>query len=163
MGYRNYLGRIKKSKYDKSKMKDWEYRNKNIEEFYELGKHIDQDLVDNLIYIKKFNSEDCEYSIIDVESIPKIVAFYAQKHLDFLKKLLVEKPVDEKYLYPIANAEDFVKNQIENWETPKYLYNLQKDQENIVSSWEYQYLIFELVRIYKTFDAEKCYLTWTGH
>lgn len=157
MGYRNYLGQIEKAVYDKSKMEDWEYRDKHIEEFHELGKYVDSEIVDNLIYIEKLGNSDGEHSIIDIESIPIIVNFYATKHLKFLKDLLSGSTTNHN------SAESYLKEQIENWESPQFIYDIGKDNKSIVFSWEYQYLVFELLHIYKTFDTEKYYLTWTGH
>lgn len=41
-------------------------------------------------------------------------------------------------------------------------YNLNKDNKAIISSWLYEYEIFELVRIYKTFDPETEVLIYYG-
>jgi hypothetical protein len=37
------------------------------------------------------------------------------------------------------------------------------DNPRLVSSWKYEYEIFELVRIYKTFDFKKNVLIYYGH
>lgn len=41
-------------------------------------------------------------------------------------------------------------------------YNIAIDDEQIVSSWEYEYAIFELVRLYKSFDWDNNYLIFLG-
>ena len=41
-------------------------------------------------------------------------------------------------------------------------YNIALDDAQIVSSWEYEYAIFELVRLYKSFDWENNYLIFLG-
>ena len=50
-----------------------------------------------------------------------------------------------------------------DWSAPRFIYNTKREESNIVESWDYEYALFELLHIYKTFDTEKYYLTWTGH
>lgn len=44
----------------------------------------------------------------------------------------------------------------------KLPYDMDKGKDQIVNSWSYEYGIFELVRIYKTFDFKNNILIWTG-
>ena len=41
-------------------------------------------------------------------------------------------------------------------------YDLDDDTDCIVNSWKYEYVIFELVRIYKTFDWKNDVLLYVG-
>jgi hypothetical protein len=43
-----------------------------------------------------------------------------------------------------------------------YPYNIDDDREHIVNSWLYEYSVFELVRLYKTFDWDNNYLLFYG-
>lgn len=162
MGYRNYLGKIEKTVYNKEKMPDWEYRHKNIEEIHELGKYIEQALLNDLIYVDKLDDGDCEYSIIDIESIPKIVDFYAKKTLTYFNRIK-NGEIDNMSTGLKRTATDFLNEKILDWSAPRFIYNTKREESNIVESWDYEYALFELLHIYKTFDTEKYYLTWTGH
>ena len=51
------------------------------------------------------------------------------------------------------------KNKLNNTYRP---YNLKEDNSEIVSSWRYEYAIFEMVRLFKTFDWENNYLLFYG-
>jgi len=52
---------------------------------------------------------------------------------------------------------------IREWEGKYTLpYNLDEDKDEIVSSWKYEYSVFELVRIFKTFDWENNKMVWYG-
>ncbi|MFW6002536.1 MAG: hypothetical protein ACOCQD_04275 [archaeon] len=49
------------------------------------------------------------------------------------------------------------------WEhTGTVVYNMREDIDCIVNSWEFEYEIFELVCLYKTFDEENYYLVYRG-
>ena len=157
MGYRNYLCRIKKLDYVEGKSY-FDYEDNIITELYELGKDVDNDLVEGLIVVSSFDEDkDIEFKIIDIESIPKIVSYYAKKHLNFLKSL--KDGTSERY-----NFESYIDSQIRSWSEPRiFIYDDFKGREKLVSSWDYQYEIFDLIRIYKTFNSENNLLIWTGH
>ncbi len=163
MGYRNYLYKIKKTKFDYKKIEKYgRYREKYFINLYELGKDVDDELIKNLIYIEKYDDCGTEFSIIDIESIPIICSNYARKHLIFLKRLIDEK--HDKSFWYIKNPDDYVKDEIIKWENPEsFIYNKNKTDNKIVESWEFQYEIFELLHIYKTFDDKKYYLIWQGY
>ena len=156
MGYRNYLEKISKSDYVEGQS-FWDYDDDIIIELHGLGKYIDSELVDDLITISSSDDGDGEFKIIDIESIPKIVSHYAKKHLDFLKTL--DKGITKHF-----NFESYIKKQIIQWSRPeRFVYNIDKNSDKIVRSWEFQYEIFNLIYIYKTFDVEKNFLLWTGY
>lgn len=177
MGYRNYFSKLKKADYDRAKLekRDYDYHRSNIIELFELGKDVDREVVDSFKVIENYNDEDTELIVIEPSAILNVVEHYSKKHLKFLKGLLGEyddtfsewEKVDLEYRKEenqgICTAEKFVKDQIYRWseaETRVYNDNLKRD--NIVESWEYQYEIFELLRIYKSFDFKTCYLVWEG-
>ena len=157
MGYRNYLSRISKSDYVEGKPY-FDYKDNILTELYELGKDVDNDLVEGLIVISSFDEdEETEFKIIDIESIPKIVSFYSKKHLKFLNS--IKDGTNER-----SDPKTYIDSQIRMWSEPEiFIYDIYKGRENMVSSWEYQYVIFELINIYKRFDSENNLLIWTGH
>jgi hypothetical protein len=155
MGYRNYLCRIKKEGLIEGK-EYFDYDNE-IENLHELGKYVDSEISDGLIVLKDLDDEETEFKIIDIESIPHIVSHYAKKTLKFLES--VDKGENQ-----IFDAEKMLKDAILEWNHPEtFIYNIDKKDDSIVRSWSYQYAIFDLIRIYKSFDTEKYYLLWTGH
>ena len=155
MGYRNYLYKIKKEDLVEDKSR-WDY-DEEIQEIYEFGKYVDAELRDGLITIKDMDDEDCEFQIIDIESLVPIITHYASKFSTFLESL-------KDNTNDVYNHQTYIEEQITRWSKPDtYIYNLNKNKENLVNSWEYQYEIFDLIRIYKTFDTEKYHLLWLGH
>ena len=156
MGYRNYLSKIKKEDFVDCRQL-WDYEDGVITELYELGKYVDSEISEGLITIGEDDSEDGEFSIIDIESIPIIVSHYTEKHLNFLNSL--KEGTNLQY-----SPESYIDNQIREWSEPEiFIYDLYKGREKLVSSWEFQYEIFDLIRIYKTFDVENYYLLWLGY
>ena len=156
MGYRNYISKIKKEDYVEGQ-DWWDYDDDKIIELHELGKYVDSEVRDGLITIGEDIGEDGEFVIIDVESIPHIVDCYAKSFVKFLESL----NNGENRMY---DHESYIEEQIRRWSNAKTLvYNIDKDKEKLVSSWEFQYELFDLVRIYKTFDTEKYHLLWLGH
>lgn len=156
MGYRNYLYKIKKSDYVDGRQ-EWDYEDGLIEELYELGKYVDSEIRDGLIILSEAESVDGEFDVIDIESIPHIISHYSKKQLNFLNSL--KDGTSHQY-----DFESYIDDQIRKWSHPDdFIYDLNKEKENIVNSWEFQYEIFDLIRIYKTFDSEKYYLLWVGY
>ena len=166
MGYRNYFGRILKSDFDKEKLKDIEYRYEHTERLFELGKDVNYDFE-----IKKFfdyNDYDTEYAIIELNTILQFVEDYRKRYVKYLERMIKpeeELSEDDKYIlkYDGNTLKGFIDSEIRNWKNAESLvYNIKKDDETIVKSWSYNYEIFELLRIYKTFDEENYYLVWIG-
>jgi len=155
MGYRNYISMIKKEDFVEGQ-DWWEYKDE-IVELHELGKYIDSEIRDGLIVESEKFAEDGEFDIINIESIPHIVSCYAKSFKKFLESL-------KEGTNRIYTSESYIEEQIRRWtDADSLIYNIKKDQDKLVSSWEYQYEIFDLIRIYKTFDVENCHLLWLGH
>lgn len=170
MGYRNRLCQIKKELFDKEKLKDFDYRHDNTEELIELGKYIDYT---DRLKLEENIDDDGEYCVMDKSQIVTIINIYAEKHLRYLE--LIKKGTDgdkpkpedilafrELQLWEPRTAEQFLDEQIELWKEPSRIYNTNIDCKSIVESWSYEYEIFELLHIYKTFDDTKYYLIWSG-
>ena len=155
MGYRNYLYKINKQNYVEGKLR-YDYDDNIVTELYEIGKYVDSKLVEKLIVIFP-SPDDEEFQVIDIESIPEIITYYSNRHLNFLNSL--KDGTSEQF-----TLESYIDSQIRRWSSPKdFIYNVDKNMVSIVNSWEFQYEIFDLLRIYKTFNVEHDYLLWVGH
>ena len=153
MGYRNYISSIKKKDFVDCRQL-WDYDDGVITNLYELGKYIDNEVREGLITIGESDSDDGEFCIIDIESIPVIISHFSKKHINFLNSV---KSGESRQF----TLESYIDDQIRQWSRPEsFIYNINKDYDALVNSWEYQYEIFDLIRIYKTFDVENNYLLW---
>lgn len=106
-------------------------------DFYLVGKKFLEHLLElNSNKVKKIYSEMLS-GILTEDRFPKI------------KQL---SDIDEKVIYKIL---DHVKSMGSEWGCSEFSdsppYNL-KDGNEITTSWKYEYNVFELVRLYKTFD-----------
>jgi len=156
MGYRNYISMIKKEDFVEGQQW-WNYNDDIIEELHELGKYVDMEVRDGLIVTSETFSEDGEFDIIDIESIPHVVSCYAKSFTKFLESL-------KDGTNQIYNYESYIEEQIRRWiNADSLVYNIDKNKDKLVSSWEFQYEIFDLIRIYKTFDTENYHLLWLGY
>lgn len=155
MGYRNYLCLLKKEDFKEGKSY-FEYGDE-LKTLHELGKYVEGELIDKFTVIYNLDDEDTEFKIIDIESVLHIIEHYSKKQLSFLQSV----KNGENQLF---DAQKLLDNQIREWATPQALiFNIDKKDDSLVNSWSFQYVIFDLIRIYKTFDVEKHYLVWTGH
>ncbi len=160
MGYTNYICQIKWELYDREKLKDYEYRNNNTEVLIELGKYID--FTDKIVFEEKADiDEDGEYYRIDKKQLLTIVQIYAEKHLKFLERIKSGEP--EYPFEKMMTADEYIDEQVKLWKNPNMIYNTDIYRKHIVDSWYYEYEIFELLHIYKTFDSSRYYMLWTGH
>lgn len=176
MGYRNFLAKMPKSIYEEIKDKTYEevceyvgdeyFRAKNIEgfdEFYELGKYCEFDVSE---YTQQFFSnfvedEETEFLLASKEFFSMIIEDYRKYVVRYYERLL-EGDI-ENYTGGFKTPEDQIKDIIKNWSGSWRPYDLSENNNSIVSRWEYEYAIFELVRLYKIFDWENDVLIYTGH
>ena len=59
-------------------------------------------------------------------------------------------------------VERLIRNELFYWKN-NYAINLDRNKERITNSWMYEHEIFELVRLYKTFDFDNNYLLFYGY
>lgn len=159
MGYRNYIGQINKLEYTKSKLANLEYLREMTTDLHEIGKYFDAPSFD---VIDDVSDEDEEYMVITRDSLLALIKNYSDRHLAYLKSLKPESELSKESVYDNSNSiERFVRNQIRSWSDPEMLvYNLKG--ESLSSSFEFQYEVFDLIRIYKTFNEDKYYLVYRG-
>jgi len=186
MGYRNYLGVIPKKEYNKIKKMTKEelfsYKNEDIEDgyvgpykivdqIYEYGKYCEFE-TDN--YFSKFfkNKElsnymlaDHDFYIVQKEFLEMTINNYNERIKKYYTKMLdgVEDMLENKAMTFEKQVElyDHIRSMSSEWLqlTPYKL----DGRPSITTSWKYEYEIFELVRIYKTFDWKKNIMVYYGY
>lgn len=168
MGYRNWICRVRKD-VDLVGLQDYDYCYAVTERIYELGKYVDFEPEIILDLYEDQESPDGEYAIMDVDEIKKIVKWYSSLHLDYLKNLLKtedelspEEKLDYEFYGRRETPTSYVEKQIKRWEDPEnMIYNNDLNSSEIVKSWDFQYEIFELLHIYKTWD-HNYWMVWYG-
>jgi hypothetical protein len=164
MGYRNYIASLPKSEYDTiknfNKSELFNYKGLNINEnsyirfldilegnLYELGKYCDS--YDKKFFspfftneeLQNYISQESEFFIVGKEFLKHVIEDYNNKIKTFYSNILNDNKAD---------LLKFIKENASEWLqlTP---YDLDNGPE-VTNSWKYEYAIFELIRIYKSFD-----------
>lgn len=174
MGYRNYLSRVTKDKYKElsslSQKQIFEmYVNDdddnsgwlNVREItqcidlHELGKYCEFKVGKNGYRFFKeemdFEEEE-EFYVASKQFFLEIIESYRQNVINYYTNLKDETDKNKEY---------YIKNKITEW-TSLIPYNLDMNEEQIVNSWKFEYAVFELIRIYKTFDWDNDLLIYCG-
>lgn len=192
MGYRLRIGRIPKSAHEKygkmrtedevikaAKLSDGDavYRSlPEYQELYELGKYCDFSEGCRPFFV--FELEENDFHIVTKEWLIKLIETYHKNNADWYSKLLGCLEMDDEGVVSLKYEPDDSLdcdpsrmlwshlNSIKNeWvsrfgSTP---YNLEPGKDGpIVSSWKYEYSIFNLVHILHTFDWENDLLIYSG-
>ncbi len=149
-----------------------------IKEIYELGKYCQFDLdsftsdfFTESLTTKYFNS-DKELFILSKEGFEQIIKSYADRTTRYYEKLA--KPFisqDGSYdILPLSDTKaekeiiaiiECIRNKVRAWAGYGDAYDLTA-REEITTSWDIEYAIFELIRIYKSFDWDKDFLIYYG-
>lgn len=114
---------------------------------------------------------DYGFALLTKDDFKSVIEFYRQKIISWFKSLLEIKDsskftaeyTKEQYQFEMLKGE--VQDKIDAW-SGKYFgispIDLNDDKERITGDWSYEYVIFELVRVYKTFDWENNDLVLVG-
>lgn len=172
MGYRNYIGKVKKEKYDElsslsnkqivelyDSYGDSLYFNvkeiTELEEIHEFGKYCEFDIkkhTKRFFKDKMVFEDDEEFYIASPKFLECVIKDYHNNIINYYNKIMDESD-EQKNIY--------FKSKISEWSSLKP-YNLDLNNDVIVDSWKYEYVIFELVRIYKSFDWDNYLLIYYG-
>ena len=138
-------------------------------EVFELGKYCELDYLKpyrkDIFSNKEFNKDcntDHDFYIIGKEGYEAVIEWFRNRIQSCYESILKQDPNDINE-GRVDTVEDFLKKRIRDWKG-KYIkpYDINLDREHIVSSWEYEYEIFELVRVYKSIDWDKEVIVITG-
>lgn len=210
MGYRNYLGSLPKTEYNKIKRFTLQelYAHKGEEwsedfsegyvgvydvaynRHYELGKYVDQfpkkyfkTVFKNKETQKHFTNEH-DFYVVDQEFVKVLIEYYSEKIREYYKEFLSpffneENRAKAEFMItegtPLTPEEikatykllDHVRSMGMEWGVGGWLdderpYSLNPDRE-LVSSWKYEYAIFNLVHLYRTFDWKRNVMIYYGY
>ncbi len=164
----------------------------HLTELHCLGKYVDYTRNGKYKNFFSFEHPDGEFVVVDKEFLGKIIEDYRSaihenyvKMHDIMKRLTDKKKLEEiseefKKLdntptYESKDAEAFhcikerLRRGVFEWSVmeggfiPAYKLDDLDSDEFISSSWSYEYAIFNLIYLYKTFDFKKNYLIYYGH
>lgn len=190
MGYRTYIGLIESKEYNKiknytveqlKKYKAKKYKEKYdkentsvmsydlVEEIHGMGKYCNFDFCKKDFFLNektnRYMTSDGEFFIIGQEGLQMIIEEYKKDIFEYYQKL---RKQDEKdiMLRRVQSVESFLDEKIDLW-SGKYQellpIDMNKDKKEISSSWTKEYIVFELVRLYKTIDFSKNVLVYYGY
>jgi len=178
MGYRVRLGRIAKSEREKYKGKSYEecsklygdkydcfpsYRLPEHEELFEIGKYWDfkhetgeTEKLEGFYDFDVYKECESEFYIMSKPQLLKIIDWYHDKIYLYFQDLYDGKEDPQVYFASKVNEWKDKK-----WTKPYWLDEEHSDGE-VVRSWKYEYAIFNITHIYRTFDWENDYLIYSG-
>ncbi len=182
MGYRHKLGLLDKEKHSQIKdmtvaqLKKW-YGDDYVpcyeitNEVYELGKYYDDNFVKTYaidVFSKpatnKYYKSENDFYIISKDGFKAIIDRYRKNVLEFYEMLLKQNEND-KLSFNIPTYKQHIEAKIRTWgeNCEKFkIFPYEIEDESISTCWEYEYAIFELVRIYKTVNWDKQLVTITA-
>ncbi len=107
--------------------------------------------------------------VLDKSGLLCAIEYYRNCVIKEMEEVLSEAPPKhwDKGSH-IDRLKTYVQDRLSDWTVYKEwgethnIYNLDSESDNIVSSWYFEYQIFELVRIYKTFDWENNCMLFYG-
>lgn len=168
----------KRHDYSYDKDDGWLSLYKVGKEVYELGKHSEIGFKLESERPSVFTSDELKerysddgFALLTKNDFKSVIEFYRQKIIDWFKSLLEIKDsskftaeyTKEQYQFEMLKGE--VQDKIDSW-SGKYFgispIDLNDDKERITGDWLYEYAIFELVRVYKSFDWENNELVLVG-
>lgn len=114
---------------------------------------------------------DYGFALLTKDDFKAIIEFYRQKIIDWFQSLLnmddrivIPKGMTKEQ-YQFENLKQEVQVKIDGWSGKYreiYPIDLDESRERIIGVWDYEYAIFELVRLYKSFDWENDELVLVG-
>jgi len=104
---------------------------------------------------------DYGYALLTKDGFKAIIEHYRQTTVNWFDSLL--HPEEEEN--QLENLKQEVSHKLDEWSGKnlgRFPFDLNENKEAITTSWCYEYAIFELVRLYKTFDWENDDLVLIG-
>lgn len=137
------------------------------EEIYEFGKYVEwafamQEKNESIFSSEELKEcyEDYTPILCSKEDFLSVIDIYKKKIASYLESLLS----NDEYATAEQKCQRDIKDRLDEWKNT-FGYspvNTDLDKAYITKSWLYEYSIFELVRLYKTFDWENDALMLVG-
>jgi hypothetical protein len=155
---------------------------------YELGKYVDSfpkkffKPVFKNKETQEYFTEEHEFYIVQKEFVEELIKYYTEKIRKHYREILEpffdgdktregfltkkDIPLTEKEVHGVYNLINHVKGMAMEWGVTGMFdewlpYSLEHD--DIVTSWKYEYAIFNLVDLYKKFDWKKNIMIYYGY
>ena len=155
---------------------------------YELGKYIDQfpkKLFKTVFKNKetqKHFTEESDFYVVEKEFVEELIKYYTEKIRAYYKNMLnpffenskskagfmktKNTPMTEEEISGVYTLIEHVKDMamewgVAGWSPDSLPYDL--NSKDLVSSWKYEYAIFNLINLYKTFDWKKNVMIYYGY
>lgn len=148
--------------YSEDNDEDYLYIGDIVDRFYELG-DFNTDMVKNetsqFFLNKQTHNKMFDYSVgilskkgleIIIDYYSNLVASFYKEEYESLHNVLIKNKEDSNVFKLLRSLE----SKKEIWKDDIKPYNL-KDQDTLTDSWKYEYAIFQLVYIHKTFNFKK--------
>lgn len=121
---------------------------------------IDKETKHNPKYFKElYPDEDCDYFEVYKDGLKLFIDRYTERIIDVLKEGLKDDN-DRNSRYPSIRS--YAEEKLKEWEWGLVYHLDDNDKHEITSSWKYEYTIFNLIALYKSFDFEKYSLVVYG-
>jgi len=156
---------------------------------YELGKYVDK--FDKKFFktvfknkeTQKHFTEEHDFYLVDKEFVEELIRYYTEKIRTYYRNMLEpffegseskagfmktkETPITVEEMGGIFELIDHVRSMAMEWGVTGWVddstpFDLNYDRE-LVSSWKYEYAIFNLVNLYKTFDWKRNVMIYYGY
>jgi hypothetical protein len=160
------------------------------ETHYELGKYVDS--FDTKFFKPVFKNKETQahfidehdFYIVQPEFVLHVIEHYTKLVRDYYKRLLndfyedrkskaefmvsKDSPITEQEMSSIYAIISHVRDMALEWGVSSWFeesvpYDFNPENPKLVSSWKYEYEVFELVRIYKTFDWKRNVMIYYGY
>lgn len=152
----------------------------NQKKIFEFGKLYWDDIAERIdshgepLFLNKDTQDAfCDYCpyIVTKEAVKEAIDVYQEKIVNYYKELVEYKqPRRLPFGFVISRSKKHKDNKLQSMARDQYFYwsneyavNLDEDSDSLTNSWMYEHEIFDLVRIYKTFDFENNYLLFYGY
>ncbi len=156
---------------------------------YELGKYVDQ--FDKKFFktvfknkeTQKHFTEEHDFHLVEKDFVEELIKYYTEKIRTYYRNMLEpffegseskagfmktkETPITVEEMGGIFELIDHVRSMAMEWGVTGWVddstpFDLNYDRE-LVSSWKYEYAIFNLVNLYKTFDWKRNVMIYYGY
>jgi len=155
---------------------------------YELGKYIDsfdkkffKPVFKNKETQKHFTDES-DFYIVQKEFLEELIKYYTGMIKKYYKNILdpffegaeskagfmktKDTPMTEEEISGVYKVIDHVRSMAMEWGVAGWFEDMlpyKLDSKDLVSSWKYEYSIFNLINLYKTFDWKKNVMIYYGY